>query len=40
MELTADMDLSDEIRRGMALFFKPIGRRFGLIREFRNVGVI
>ena len=27
-------------REGMALFFKPIARRFGLIGEFKEIGVI
>ena len=39
-KFTADMDLSERQRRGMALFFKPIARRFGLISEFRDIGVI
>lgn len=26
--------------RGMSLFFKHIGKRFGLIQEFRDIGVI
>jgi hypothetical protein len=33
-------DLADEQRLGVALFFKSIGRRFGLINEFREIGVI
>jgi hypothetical protein len=33
-------NLTDDQRKGMALFFKSIGRRFGLINEFREVGVI
>ena len=40
VKLTKNMDLTDDQRRGMALFFKPIARRFGLIREFRNLMVI
>ena len=27
-------------RRGMALFFKPIARRFGLIEEFKKLNLI
>jgi hypothetical protein len=27
-------------KEGMALFFRPIARRFGLIGEFRAIGVI
>jgi hypothetical protein len=34
------MNLSEEQRRGMKLFFKPIARRFGLVKEFREIGVI
>lgn len=33
-------DLSESQRRGMSLFFRHIGRRFGLINEFKDVGVI
>jgi hypothetical protein len=33
-------DLTDTQRRGMNLFFKPIARRFGLINEFKEIGVI
>jgi hypothetical protein len=33
-------NLTAEQRRGIALFFKSIGRRFGLINEFRDIGVI
>jgi hypothetical protein len=32
--------LTDDQRTGVALFFKAIGRRFGLINEFRELGVI
>lgn len=38
--LTSTMDLSERQRRGMALFFRPIARRFGLIQEFKDIGVI
>ena len=34
------IELTDEQRRGMALFFKPIARRFGLTKEFKNLSVI
>ena len=37
---TADLNLTERQRRGMSLFFKPIARRFGLIQEFRDIGVI
>ena len=32
--------LSTEESRGMALFFRHIGKRFGLINEFKDIGVI
>ncbi len=35
-----DSTLSDSQLKGMSLFFKYIGRRFGLIQEFRDIGVI
>jgi hypothetical protein len=37
---TASMNLTERQRRGMALFFKPIARRFGLVKEFRGIGVL
>ena len=39
-KFTKDVELTEDQRRGMALFFKPIARRFGLIRVFRNLSVI
>lgn len=39
-KLTANTDLSERQRRGMALFFRPIARRFGLVQEFKSIGVI
>ena len=39
-KFTADMDLTERQRRGMALFFRPIARRFGLTKDFRNIGVM
>jgi hypothetical protein len=33
-------NLTGDQRHGMALFFTSIGRRFGLINEFRELGVI
>ena len=33
-------DLSEVQQIGMSFFFKHIGRRFGLIQEFREIGVI
>jgi hypothetical protein len=38
--ITSTMDLTERQRRGMALFFKPIARRFGLTKEFKDIGVI
>ena len=32
--------LSEMQRTGMSFFFKHIGKRFGLITEFKNIGVI
>lgn len=32
--------LSESQLRGMSLFFKHIGTRFGLIKEFKDIGVI
>lgn len=32
--------LTESEVRGMSLFFRHIGKRFGLITEFRNIGVI
>jgi hypothetical protein len=36
----ATAKLTSDQRHGMTLFFKSIGRRFGLINEFRELGVI
>lgn len=40
LTLAADMNLSKKQRKGMSLFFKSIARRFGLIKEFRDLGVL
>ena len=32
--------LPDYQMQGMALFFRPIARRFGLTKDFKNIGVI
>ena len=32
--------LSSKQSRGMSLFFRHIGKRFGLINEFKDMGVI
>lgn len=33
-------NLSENEVRGMSLFFRHIGKRFGLITEFKEIGVI
>lgn len=33
-------NLSEREREGMSKFFKDIAVRFGLVREFRDIGVI
>lgn len=33
-------DLPESQVRGMSLFFRQIGRRFGLITAFKDIGVI
>ena len=33
-------DLTEDQIRGVSLFFKSIGVRFGLINEFRDIGVL
>ena len=32
--------LTGEQIKGMSVFFRHIGKRFGLIQEFRDIGVI
>jgi hypothetical protein len=32
--------LTSDQSRGMSVFFRHIGKRFGLITEFKNIGVI
>lgn len=39
-KFASNNELSDRQYKGMALFFKPIARRFGLIEEFRTLGII
>jgi hypothetical protein len=36
----ADSNLTDNERKGVAMFFKSIAVRFGLVNEFREIGVI
>jgi hypothetical protein len=35
-----DAHLDESQLRGMAIFFRHIGKRFGLINEFKDIGVI
>lgn len=37
---SSSANLSGDQRKGMGLFFKSIGRRFGLINEFRELGIV
>jgi hypothetical protein len=39
-KFTSTMDLSERQKRGMALFFKPIARRFGLTNDFKDIGIL
>lgn len=32
--------IPEENKRGLKLFFRPIARRFGLITEFKDLGVL
>jgi hypothetical protein len=36
----ASSNLTEEQNRGVSMFFKAIARRFGLTKEFRDIGVI
>jgi hypothetical protein len=40
VKFTENVELTDYQHKGMALFFKPIARRFGLVKEFKDVGVL
>ena len=33
-------ELTDWQRKGMSIFFKQIGKRFGLMKAFKEIGVI
>ena len=35
-----DSNISETQRLGMSFFFRYIGKRFGLIHEFKDIGVI
>jgi hypothetical protein len=37
---SATSDLTEDQIRGVSLFFKTIATRFGLLTEFREIGVI
>jgi hypothetical protein len=37
---SAGVNVTEEQRRGISMFFKTIGRRFGLLNEFKDIGVI
>lgn len=37
---SATSNLTEEQLRGVSMFFKAIAVRFGLIKEFREIGVI
>ncbi len=39
-KFTDTMNLTERQKRGMSLFFKPIARRFGLTKDFKEIGVI
>lgn len=39
-QLSTRMGLTDTQRRGMSLFYKSIGKRFGLMKDFRELGII
>lgn len=36
----SDTHLTEGQKKGMSLFFRHVGRRFGLIGEFKDIGVI
>jgi hypothetical protein len=40
MKWADGVELSQEDREGVSLFFKSIAVRFGLIKEFKCIGVI
>lgn len=40
VKISSTMRLTDKQVKGMSLFFRSIGKRFGLIKEFRDIGVI
>jgi hypothetical protein len=39
-KLNMNETLSERQQRGMVLFFTPIARRFGLVQEFKSLGLI
>ena len=34
------LNLNETQRKGMTLFFKAIAKRFGLVQEFKNLGIL
>ena len=40
VKFTSEMNLTERQKVGMALFFKPIARRFGLTKDFKDIGII
>ena len=40
LKLATSMNLTDLQKTGMGLFFRPIARRFGLVKEFKDIGVL
>jgi hypothetical protein len=39
-KFAGSLNLTDLQKTGMRLFFRPIARRFGLVKEFKNIGVL
>jgi hypothetical protein len=37
---SANLDLSELEVEGVSMFFRSIGKRFGLLTEFKEIGVI
>lgn len=36
----ATSELSEQELKGVSMFFRSIAKRFGLIKEFRDIGII
>lgn len=39
-EIVKTLNLNETQRKGMAIFFKAIAKRFGLVQEFKNLGIL